>query len=336
MLRKWSFCVSRTMYLFKQYTRNMFKERGLEYPFVRCGRFPFPLQYYMEDKHEQNRFKWCIVCGKQVSRDKYRKGLVFDHKKGCDGKERCVLFSNTLMAKVQHDFPTYDAANRALPLSVCLTCQNRKLSRIANAKKGADKDPSDAFFRPKYLNPISDHDRAQYEHLLGSPHCGEGDENQNPNCALCTSTKLGPQAKKNSGTPPCDSPSNPPRDLPSVKRQLKPTDGRYKRNKTPSLTKKDYLFGRMETRSSAKGMVRFARGQRKRATAGDSPVTAPSTFELKRYYRLLNETFRSFFKTRECEHSPEGFAVLVKDVAEYVRAITHIMGKKVRLLFVLF
>ena len=210
------------MYLFRHYTRNMFKERGLEYPFVRCGRFPFPLQYYMEDKHEQNRFKRCIVCGKQVSREKYRKGLVHDRKKRWDGKERCVLFSDTLMAKVQHDFPTYDPANRALPLSVCLTCQNRKLSRTANAKEGADIDPSDAFFRPKFLNPISDHDGAQYERLLNSPHCGEGDENQHPNCVLCTSTKLGPQAKRNNGTPPCDAPSKPPQDLPRVKRQFIP------------------------------------------------------------------------------------------------------------------
>ena len=58
-------------------------------------------------------------------------------------------------------------------------------------------------------------------------------------------------------------------------------------------------------------------------------MSAPSTSELKRYYQLLNETFRKFFKTNECKDSPEGFAVLVKDVGEYVRAITHIMDKKV-------
>jgi len=317
------------MYLYKRYTRKMFNERGLEYPFVRCASMPFPLQYYMEDRHEQSRFKRCIVCGKQVSREKYRKGTAFDLKK--DGKERCVLLSDTLLSRVQHDFPTYDPANRALPLSVCATCQNRKLSRKVTAKKDKSNQ-SDTFFRPKSLNPITDKDKAQYERLLNGPHCGEGNENQHPNCVLCTTAQVGPKAKKNN-EPPTSAPTSPARQLPPKKRKLKPTDRRYKRNKTPAaLTKKDCLFGRMETRSSAKGMVRFARGQRRRAAAGDSPVTAPSTSELKRYYELLiNKTFRNFFQAKKCEYSSEGFAVLVKDVAEYVRAITHISGKQVRI-----
>ena len=322
-------CVSRTMYLFKTYTRNMFKERGMAYPFTRCARFPFPLQYYMEDKHEQCRFKRCIVCGKQVSREKYRKGRAFDLKKGWDGKERCVLVSDTLLARVQHDFPSYSPANRAQPLSVCLTCQNRKLSRKVPTKKGHIPNQPDTFFRPKSFHPISDQDRAQYERLLNGPHCGEGGENQHPNCTLCTSAKLGPKTKENRKILTESPPPSPAPVLPPMKRTLRPTDRRYKRNKTPSLTKKDCHFGRMETRSSANGMVRFARGQRKRAAAGDSPVSAPSTSELKRYYQLLNETFRKFFNTMECKNSPEGFAVLVKDVGEYVRAITHIMGTKV-------
>jgi len=109
------------MYIFKEYTRQKYKLRGLDFPFVRCASLPFPLQFYMEDKHEESRFKRCIVCGKQVSRDKYRKSLVHDAKKGWDGKQRCVLLSKTLLARVKHDFPSYDPANRALPLAVCLT-----------------------------------------------------------------------------------------------------------------------------------------------------------------------------------------------------------------------
>jgi len=57
----------------------------------------------------------------------------------------------------------------------------------------------------------------------------------------------------------------------------------------------------METRSSANGMVRFARRQKKRAAAGDSPVSAPSTSELKRYYELL---FRNFFTAKACRPPP--------------------------------
>ena len=110
-------CACRTMFTYKMYTRKQHKIRNIVFPFHRSPSFPFPIQFYMHDVHEQNRFKRCIVCAKQVSRQDYRKTLRKCKKKKWDGKERCVLESPSLLARVKHDIPDYSETNRALHLA---------------------------------------------------------------------------------------------------------------------------------------------------------------------------------------------------------------------------
>ena len=181
------------MYTYKMYTREQHKKRNMVFPFHRSQSFPFPIQFYLHDVHEQNRFKRCIVCAKQVTRQDYRKALRKCKKKKWDGKERCVLESPSLLARVKHDFPDYDETNRALPLAVCVECQTRKLSQRLS-ERSPHKGPKKVitYRRPAYLVSISPRNKAQFERLLTGQSCGEGAENQNSECVLCHGTILSP------------------------------------------------------------------------------------------------------------------------------------------------
>jgi len=99
------FSFLRTVYLTKNYRRQKYKSHGLDFPSVRCTSHSFPLPFYMEDKHEGSRFKRCIVFGKQVPGEKYRKSLARDTKKDWDWKQRCVLLSRNLFSQSEARFP---------------------------------------------------------------------------------------------------------------------------------------------------------------------------------------------------------------------------------------
>ena len=123
--------------------------------------------------------------------------------------------------------------------------------------------------RPAYFVSISPRNEAQFERLLTARTCGNGAENPNYECVLCHGTLLSPRQRENmlSKNSNSDCPPSPQRfeEIQGNKRTLKPGDKRFKANRTPkvSLTKTDILMGRLETRSSARGMCRFAIGRRK-------------------------------------------------------------------------
>ena len=191
-------CACRTMYTYKMYIREQHKKRNMVFPFHRSPSFPFPIQFYMYDIHEENRFKRCIVCAKQVSRQDYRKTLRKCKKKKWDVRKRCVLENPSLLARVKHDFPDASETNRALPLAVCVECQTRKLSqRLPGRLPHQGHKEVITYRRPAYFVPFPPRNKAQFEHLLTVQTCGEGVENQNSECVLCHGTPLSPRQREN-------------------------------------------------------------------------------------------------------------------------------------------